>query len=67
MSDRTKKYASRTAHGLSAAAILFLYTNFVPRKEYDRLEARYDKVVETMMVQQASLAVLQSIHAQRYE
>lgn len=53
----TKKVVTTGVVGLNAAALLFLYTNFVPRTEYNRLLQQYDKTTDEVKALQTKVAV----------
>jgi len=64
MKEAAKKGIIAGGMGLNAAAIIFLYTNFVPRVEYEKLHAAHDKhldkyelLSQKVVVQEATLNV----------
>ena len=74
-SKRTiKQVGTASAIGLNAAAILFLYTHFVPRVEYNKLESshirlqeKYEVLKERVVVQEATLNVYRGMTGAAYE
>lgn len=53
--------------GLNAAAIIFLYTCFVPKTEFDKLEHLTEKLTQQIQLQQSKIAVLQAIASKQFE
>jgi len=68
MKDKIKSSVGVGVMGLNAAAIVFLFTHFVPRVEYDKLHAQHDRHVdkyeilaERVVVQEATLNVYRAM------
>lgn len=58
--DAVKTHGTRAIIGLNAAAVIFLYTHFVPQKDYDSLKTWVDNVQKSVAQLKVDLAVLQA-------
>lgn len=67
ISKHKNKAMTGGALGLNAAAIIFLYTHFVPRTEYEKLEQRYEKTQQEVVMLRTSVAVLNAIEGKQWE
>ena len=67
MNDKIKKYAKNAGFGLSSAAIIFLYTTFTPKSDYNKLENKVNLTRDDVITIKASLSVLRSIEGKKWE
>ena len=65
--EAVKKHAGKAVHGLSAAAIVWMYATFVPKRDYDRVQRQLDEVTEKLMIARESIASLQGMHWRNLE
>jgi hypothetical protein len=67
MSEVARKRTNTTLHGLNAAAIIFLYSTFVPKHDYEILAKRCLDTEKELAAAKATVSVLANMASAKFQ